>query len=310
MRDFWRTVPGAAAIAVAVLVAIAAAATFVQVYRVTHPPREREAADDLGMLLSGVEEVRFRAADGTVLAGLLFRGRPGEHPIVLGHDLGSGKSSLATLAIALQKAGFTVLALDFRGHGGSGGSRSTLGIEEKRDLIGAVDFLSSVRDADDRRIGAFGVGLGAHAIALAAADRPALKVLVLDGLYPDAAFPLVRRVFRGSDFAVENLGGLPTYLFDAYCRVRSRKEAASAVLPRLVGREILFVAPGGNAELAAEMQKLFESVPEQRDADASLITLPATRIGALYGQEVVRYHRRVVEFFEQRLARVRAPAEP
>ncbi len=310
MRDFWRTVPGLAGIAIAALLAVAVAATFVQVYRVTHPSREAQAPGDLGMLLSAAEEVRFRAADGTDVAALLFRGRPGEPSIVLGHDLGEGKFSLAGIAIALQNSGFTVLALDFRAHGASGGSRSTLGIEEKRDVIGAVDFLSSVRDADSRRIGAYGVGLGAHAIALAAADRPALKVLVLDGLYPDASYLLVRRVFAGSDFAIRNLGRLPTYLFDAYCRVRCLRDAASKVLPRLVGREILLVAPGADAELAAEMQRLYESVPEQRNADASLVTLPATRIGALYGGEVERYHRRVVDFFEQRLVRSRVPSKP
>ena len=90
---------------------------------------------------------------------------------------------MLTLGIALQKGGFTVLAFDFRGHGASGGTGSTLGLDEKRDVIGALDYLAA-SGVEARRIGVYGVGMGAHAAVLAAADRPSASVLVLSGLYP------------------------------------------------------------------------------------------------------------------------------
>ena len=51
------------------------------------------------------------------------------------------------------------------------------------------------------------------------------------------------------------------------------------------------------------MQRLYASVPEQRDAEANLITLPATRATHLYGEELDRYNGRITEFFAKRLAR-------
>src|SRR4029453_354334 len=92
-----------------------------------------------------------------------------------------------------------------RGPGASGGTASTLGVDEKRDVIGAVDYLADLEGIDHRKVGAYGVGQGAHAAVLAAADRPALKALVLDGLYPDASYPLVRSAFEGWDFGERRL---------------------------------------------------------------------------------------------------------
>jgi len=55
--------------------------------------------------------------------------------------------------------------------------------------------------------------MGAFAAVLAARDRPALRVLVLDGLYPDVGYPLVRRAFDGWEVGVEHLAFLPRAIF-------------------------------------------------------------------------------------------------
>src|SRR5262245_30526216 len=171
----------------AICASIAAAA--VQVYRVTHPPRQQDATSDLSTILVRVEEVSFTASDGIPLSGWLLRGQPDRPAIILSHDRGRSKGTLVNMIIPLHAAGFTVLAYDSRGHGASGGTASTLGVDEKRDVIGAVDYLATLEGIDHRKVGAYGVGQGAHAAVLAAADRPALRALVLDGLYPDAAYP-------------------------------------------------------------------------------------------------------------------------
>jgi pimeloyl-ACP methyl ester carboxylesterase len=303
MESFWRSLPGTVLLVLLLAVLTAAGALVIQVHRATHPPRETEERSDLGAFLSHVEEVRFRSADGIDLVGWLVRGAPGGAPVVLCHDLGAGKGSLTNLAIALQDAGFTALAFDFRGHGKSGGEGSTFGIEERRDVLGAVDFLAARKDLDTHRIGLYGVGLGAQAAVLAAQDRPAARVLVLDGLYPDPGYPLVRKVYAGWTFGVRYLGALPRLALRLTARARAREESAADVLPRLVSRDLLFVAPAGDSALAGEMQRLYASVPEQRDVDANLIVLPGTRTSHLYGEELKRYNRKIVDFFEKRLKR-------
>jgi pimeloyl-ACP methyl ester carboxylesterase len=284
----------------AVFASLAAAA--VQVYRITHPPRLQDSSSDLATMLVRVEDVVFPSSDGIQLAGWLLRGSPKRPAIVLSHDRGRSKGTLVNMVIPLNRAGFTVLAYDSRGHGLSGGSASTLGVEEKRDVIGAVDYLHTVQGIDHRMVGAYGVGQGAHAAVLAAADRPALRALVLDGLYPDAGYPLVRSAFEGWDFGERRLGFLPVFVFDTMYRTSIGNNRAADTLPQLLGRDLLLVAPAGDTALAGAMQRMYETIPEQRESDGNLITLPATGTDGLYGAEVERYHSRVCAFFESRLA--------
>jgi len=303
MESFWRSLPGTILLVAIIAVLTATGALGIQVHRATHPPREADDTGDLGALLSHVEEVHFRSADGIEISGWLVRGAPGGAPVILCHDLGAGKGSLVNLAIALQQSGFTALALDFRAHGKSGGEASTLGVDEKRDVLGALDYVAALKNVDARRIGLYGVGLGAHAAVLAAPDRPAARVVVLDGLYPDPGYPLVRKVYAGWSFGVRYLGLFPRLALRLMSRPEGGTQEAAAVVPLLASRDLLFVAPAGDSTLAAEMQRMYASVPEQRDADANLIVLPATRTSHLYGEELDRYNRRITEFFEKRLAR-------
>ena len=47
---------------------------------------------------------------------------------------------------------------------------------------------------------------------------------------------------------------------------------------------------------------MYATLPERRDSERNLITLPATRVSGLGADEQARYHERIVEFFKSRLA--------
>jgi uncharacterized protein len=277
----------------------------VQVHRVTHPPREATMTGDLGAALAKAEDVSFPSTDGVKLQGFLLHGAPGSSPVILCHDLGEGKNALMNLAIALNKAGLTVLAFDFRAHGASGGTCSTLGVEESRDVLGATDFIASLpkADVDARSIGVFGAGMGAHAAVLAAADRPALKVLVLDGLWPDARWTLVQRTMQDWPWGQEHMGAIPVAVFPFIAGTSIAERRAADVLPVLAGRDLLLVAPAGDAKLDEAMKSMYATLPERRDSERNLITLPATRASGLGAEDLARYHARVVDFFVSRLGR-------
>lgn len=66
-------------------------------------------------------EVSIETADGLTLDATLYPG--GSDWVVLGHMLPADKTSWAGLAALLQDAGFTVLAYNNRGYGGSDGER-------------------------------------------------------------------------------------------------------------------------------------------------------------------------------------------
>lgn len=298
---FLKSLTGAL-LAVTVLVCVVAAALVaLRVRATTHPPRVVPDRGNVAALLAHVEEVRFPSSDGLTLAAWLVPGRPGGRSIVLGHDLGGSKASVINVALPLQRAGFTVLAIDFRGHGDSDGDGSTLGVTEKRDILGAVDYLTSRPGADRTHMGVYGVGMGAFAAALAAEDRPSLRVLVLDGIYPDVEYPLVRRVYASWPWGVAHLGFLPRAVFDWTHRdARSEQRSADAVRA-LAGRSVLLVASASDTALSAEIESMYRSIPVREDVEGNLITLPGTGAGGLDGAEMERYIERVATFFRSRL---------
>jgi len=298
---FWRSPFGALALLLLLTAGTGLTATAFRVFRQTSPPRTDESPIDFESMMVRTEEVEFAAADGVELRGWLIRGEPQRPPILLCHDLGASKSSLINVALALSRSGFTVLLFDFRAHGASAGERSTLGLREKRDVLGAVDYLAGLDALDTRRIGVLGVGMGAHAAVLAAADRPAIRALVLDGLYPDATYALVHRVYGNWSFAVDHLAFMPRGVFLALNGVSGDGERAADVIGHLPGRDMLLLAPASDTRLADEMMRMYETVPDQADADGNFVVLPATHSDGLYATHLARYHDRVTTFFADRL---------
>jgi len=302
---FWKSHPGVVVILVLCGAFAGLTMAAVQIHRVTHPQREVDMPRNLGAELAKVDDVSFSSTDGIGLKGWLLHGAPDRPAVILCHDLGEGKNALINLAIALNKVGFTVLAFDFRAHGASAGTCSTLGIEESRDVIGAVDFIGTLPNdqVDTRTIGIFGAGMGAHAAVLAAVDRPALRVLVLDGLWPDARGILVQRTMPQWPWGQRHLGSIPAMLFPLIAGTSIDERRAADALPGLAGRDLLLVAPAGDGRLEDAMKAMYATLPEQRDSERNLITLPATRASGLDAAELNRYHGRVVDFFASRLGR-------
>ncbi len=293
---------GVAGCAILVLMTTAVGLAVLQVDQATRPTRHRSEPLDFELLRMDVAQVDYRAADGVPLKGWLIRGRPDRPAVVLAHDLGSSKASLANLASVLMQDGFTLLLPDFRGHGESGGERSTLGVDEKRDLLAAVTFLASLDDTGPREVGVYGVGMGAHAAVLAAADEPRIQVLVLDGLVPDVATTLGRRLYPGWSFGRDYLSFMNSGVFRLVARADIDDNRAADTLSGLLGRDILFLAPEGDQALVAWTKEMYHSVPEQADADGNLMLLPATQSSGLYGEHLGEYHERVAGFFRARLS--------
>lgn len=302
---FWRSLPGAMAIILLVGALAALSIATAQVYRVTHPARVPSLSLNLGATLAKARDVRLESTDGVPLSGWLFRGAAKMPAVLVCHDLGESKNAVINVAIALNSAGFTVLAFDFRAHGASGGSGSTLGIDEARDVLGAVDFLAHLpkEELDSRSIGIFGRGMGAQAAVLAAGERPALRVMVLDGLRPDARYALVRGEFADWTWGQAHLGAVPVALFPWVTGAAIGEHRAGDVLPDLVGRDLLLVSPEGDRDLAHAMKALYAILPDARDSERNLVTLPATGTSGATPGERGRYEERIVAFFRSRLVR-------
>ena len=289
-------------LAVAIVAALGVVAA--RVWQASHPERASRADQAIALDLAKAEAISFRAADGVELSGWFLAGAEGSQAVVLCHDLGGSSAQMINLGIYLQKLGLHVLAFDFRGHGASAGSVATLGPHEKRDLLGALDHLAARTSPriDLRRVGVYGTGSGAHAAVLAAADRPGLRVLVLDGLWADASDRLAREVFGRWSFGAKRLRFLPAAMLRLFAKTPPEDARADRAVAGLRGRDVLFVAPAGDAALASAMERMYGTLPHERDTEANLVTLPGTGAAGLYGAELERYQGRVGTFFGTRLA--------
>jgi uncharacterized protein len=151
--------------------------------RMIAPPRRRLWGTP-GNLNIAFENVHFPAQDGVRLAGwfipavtgalrkgatlILVHGWPWSRLGESAEDMiamldGSSPVDLLRLAYALHNDGFNVLMFDLRNHGESAAMPPvTFGVQEAKDLLGALAYLNGRSDINPNRIGVVGFSMGAN----------------------------------------------------------------------------------------------------------------------------------------------------
>jgi pimeloyl-ACP methyl ester carboxylesterase len=144
-------------------------------------PVERTPAD-FGL---GYHEVEVRSSDGLRLSAWWVEGVDSSRAALLVHGWGADKSSRHVLetAAVYEEAGFDVLMIDARGHGGSEGDRVTLGYREVRDVQGALSWLEK-RGFDPERVVLHGWSMGGVAV-IQAAPGAGVAAVVEESAYAD-----------------------------------------------------------------------------------------------------------------------------
>jgi len=141
------------------------------------------------------QDVRITAPDGFVLAATLTAAEKGGPGILLLHQCNADRRIYDQLAAMLNRAGYNVLALDFRGFGGSRGGEYTdfaaqrAKIMEKMagDVDAAFTYLSAQTTVNNRSIGVVGGSCGVNQAVQAARRHPEIRTLVLLSGATDAA---------------------------------------------------------------------------------------------------------------------------
>ncbi|MFB3853207.1 MAG: alpha/beta hydrolase [Vicinamibacterales bacterium] len=128
----------------------------------------------------------LQTSDGVRLAATVYP--PARRPapaVILVHMLTRNRGDWQVLASRLSAAGIGAIAIDLRGHGGSGstpdGSAKTSEDLSRsvRDVTAAREFLRSRPDLFTDRIGIAGASVGANLAVLAAQNDESVRSLVL-----------------------------------------------------------------------------------------------------------------------------------
>lgn len=146
--------------------------------------------DNLGTFGLEYEDVRFKSrVDHLQIAGWYVPNAGAKRAVILVHGRNADKQNAISgkfpqLAAELQAAGLAVLMIDLRAHGESEGKRYTFGVHERRDVLGAVDFLLA-RGFHTGQIGLLGISLGGAAVIGAAVEEPTMGAVVVESSFAD-----------------------------------------------------------------------------------------------------------------------------
>ena len=136
------------------------------------------------------EEVRIPSRQaGVQLAGWYVAGEQSAPAVLLTHGLGQCKcdSNVLTAAGMLHRNGFNVLLIDLRNHGQSDvvNGHAGFGSYEYQDVLGAWDWLIAQKGFSARRIGLYGVSMGAATTLIAFAQEPRAVAAFVDAPFYD-----------------------------------------------------------------------------------------------------------------------------
>jgi dipeptidyl aminopeptidase/acylaminoacyl peptidase len=248
------------------------------------------------------QDVRFPARGGDLRIAGWYMPRDGSRrAVVLVHgksvnrwiEFGGG---FLKLAVALHARGFTVLMIDLRAHGESEGERAGFGLRERRDVIGAVDWLEQQGYAPGS-VGVLGVSMGAVASIGAAADDPDIGALVADCGFADMGALLKRQWGAAS-------GGLPDFYRPATIAIGwllgydFYADRPAAEIGRIAPRPVLIVHGDADALVPlSDAQQLRAAGPS-----SELWVVHGAGHGGSYRVDPKAYTERVAKFFEQHLA--------
>jgi uncharacterized protein len=284
-------------------------------YVFLHPPRQRVRRTPARYGLR-FERVTLTSPDGTRLAAW-YVPRPGARAaVILCHGYPSSREDILDLIPALHRAGFHVLAFDFRALGESDGSICTLGREEPQDVLTAVAFLRSRREVDPARIGVLGTSMGAACCLMAAARSEAIRAVVADSAFARLDWMVGERFRRLPPLIRRPLARSTRGWAERFAGFSAAEVSPLAAVPRIAPRPILFIHGGADELIPVAHARLLYAASLRcpagsprgarpnagRIGSCSLWIVPGVLHARCHACQPEAYERRVVAFFARSLA--------
>src|SRR5207244_481293 len=134
-------------------------------------------------------DVAFRSRDGLLLRGWWFGVAGADRAVVMVHGRARNRvnSSFhpADIARMLLRHRYSVLLFDLRAHGESEGTRYTLGIEEPRDILAAIDLAATKANLARTRVALIGESLGGGSALMTVQADPSIGPVITDSAFAD-----------------------------------------------------------------------------------------------------------------------------
>lgn len=145
----------------------------------THPPgyKTNLSPVDFGFKF---EEVSLKTSDDVKISGWFIKSKQkSDKVIIVLHGYPFDKANILGWASFLQDE-FNLFLFDFRYFGDSGGSMTTVGYHEQKDLKAAIDYLEK---KGFKNVGLMGFSLGGAVAIMTAENDKRIKAVVSDSAY-------------------------------------------------------------------------------------------------------------------------------
>ena len=259
-------------------------------YAITHAARPYVPTADLG---APYKDVEFKTSDGLLLKGWYIESRNGAAVISF-----PGRAGSQSRAKMMADHGYGVLLFDRRGEGESEGDPNLLGWQGERDVHAAVRFLQSRPDVDPEKIGGIGLSVGGCFDHHLAAESDALKAIMSEG----ASARSVKDNWANGGSRWDELVGLGIFTAASAVFTSNLPPAdLKGLVPRISGATFFVYGENGQPDEKPANEGFYEQARGHRD----IWEVPGS--GHMKGIEAQpqEYERRVVEFFDQALLKVR-----
>ena len=154
------------------------------------------------------DSVKLKLSNDLLIDGWYSQTDSSKGCIILLHGLTMNKSSLMNEAYLFKKWGYSVLLIDFRGHGKSNGNNSSFGVDETEEAAKAFEFAQL---KGNKKIILYGVSLGAIVALKGTADQK----IQPSGIIAEAPFGNLHNHMKARSrelgFPGEPFGGLVTF---------------------------------------------------------------------------------------------------
>jgi uncharacterized protein len=259
----------------------------------------RPEASIVARMMPHEQRFTLTTDDGVRIAASYFPvSRINAPAVLLLHGIKSSRSQFAHEAGWLNRAGFAVLAIDFRGHGESEPRLRSFGLFEARDAHTAFKWLKTKQA--DAPVAVMGFSLGGAAAVLGENGPVPADALILHAVYPDIRAAIRNRIAARVGAALGSIGE-PLLSYQSYYwfgvgpdQINPANALAAYHGPTMVigGAKDEYTPPGEVRAMARKARQLdtLWIIPNEIHGVVSTINAP-------------EYQARVLAFLEKHLVR-------
>jgi pimeloyl-ACP methyl ester carboxylesterase len=238
--------------------------------------------------------IEFTSPDGIPLKGwYIFAEGPARGTIIYCHGLNRTRTEMLPEAVFGHSLGYNGVLFDLRHQGMSGGDLTTLGYQERLDVLAAVHYAVEQQQAA-RPVVVWGVSMGAASGLLAAAESPDISAVIADSSF-DSMLGTLRHHLK----LFLHLPGFPIADEVAYWTAwrghfRPTDFDLVKATERIGDRPILFVAVEGDRRMPPSIAQTLYAA--SRSPLKKIIVLPGRRHGEGFNQATGPYEKAVTDF--------------